>query len=86
MTKPRMTTKELVAHLNEHGIPATIDGFNKWSLYGGGPKPVAKWGRIKLFDPAEALALAEKRLRPVDSSALSQLPVLEIANNSPEAA
>jgi hypothetical protein len=69
MSLPRMTTRQVVAHLNEHGYPSTVHQFYKWSLYGDGPKPVAKWGRNKLYDPAEALALAERRLRPVVSAA-----------------
>jgi len=69
MAKLLMTVREVVAYLNDpHGIPTTENGFNKWT-YSDGPKPVAKWGRIRLFDPDEALDLAQKRLKRLRAAA-----------------
>jgi hypothetical protein len=61
------TRKQLVDFLRDAGYPVTIHAMNKYCspAIDKGPKPVAYWGRLPLYDPADALQWAERRLRPV---------------------
>jgi hypothetical protein len=61
------TRKQLVEFLREAGYPVTIHALNKFCspAVDTGPRPVAYWGRLPLYDPTDALQWAEARLKPV---------------------
>jgi hypothetical protein len=66
MQTQRMTRKQMVDHLRQHGYPigdSTIDKLCAPTV-NEGPPVAAWWGRRPLYDPDEALAWAEKRTRP----------------------
>jgi hypothetical protein len=67
---PRLTRKQLAEFLAGHGIPTSYSTLEKLCApaINRGPPVAAWWGRRPLYDPAEALAWAESRLRPMRPS------------------
>jgi hypothetical protein len=65
--KPRLTRTELGAHLRGHGYPISNSVLNKLCMQSvnQGPPVSCWWGRRPLYDPAEGIAWAEARTRPV---------------------
>jgi hypothetical protein len=70
-TKPLMTRRQLVEHLNDNGIPITLRSLNQRCApaRAEGPEPEAFWGRIALYNPEKALQWARALLRPVTEAA-----------------
>jgi hypothetical protein len=66
-TKPRLTRKQLGEHLRKLGYPIGNSTLVKLCApsIGQGPPVAAWWGNRPLYDPDEAAAWAESRLRPV---------------------
>jgi hypothetical protein len=62
---PFLTRKQLLAFLNAEGIPIGKSTLDKLCALGQGPPVAAWWGRQALHRPAESLAWAMARLRPV---------------------
>ena len=60
-----MTTAVLAEWLTEQGYPITKNSLNKHRHEKTGPEPYAKWGRCFLYRPADALAWAEARVKPI---------------------
>jgi hypothetical protein len=67
----RLTRRQAVTFLNREGFPVTFHAFNKYCSpkRDEGPRPVAFWGRLPLYEPPDLLRWAEARLRPVPSAA-----------------
>ena len=65
----RMTRKETAAFLRQRGFPIGNSTLNKLCMpsSGQGPLVAAWWGRRPLYDPADALAWAEARVRPAQN-------------------
>jgi hypothetical protein len=65
------TRKQLVDFLRGAGYPVTMHAMNKYCspARNEGPPVIAYWGRLPLYDPADALQWAEARLRPVSTQA-----------------
>jgi len=70
----RMTRKEIAAYLRQRGIPIGDSTLDKLCMprVNEGPPVAAWWGRRPLYDPADALAWAEARIRPARSCASQQ--------------
>jgi hypothetical protein len=66
-TKPRLTRKQLGAHLRQQGFPIGDSTLTKVCApsIGEGPPVAAWWGRRPLYDPDAGIAWAESRLRQV---------------------
>jgi hypothetical protein len=62
----RKTREQLVVLLRDRGYPISLSTLHKMCMRtrNQGPKPVAYWGKRPLYDPDEAIAWAESRLRP----------------------
>jgi hypothetical protein len=62
----RMTRKQMAIYLREQGIPIGDSTLDKLCMRPAneGPPVAAWWGRRPLYDPADALAWAEARMRP----------------------
>jgi hypothetical protein len=61
----RMTRGQLAAFLRRNGIPIGDSTLDKLCMptVNEGPPVAAWWGRRPLYDPADALAWAEARMR-----------------------
>jgi hypothetical protein len=68
--KPRMTRKQLGAHLRKNGYPISDSVLNKICApaVGDGPPIDSWWGARPLYDPDQGLVWAESRLRRSSSS------------------
>jgi hypothetical protein len=68
-TKPgaRMTRKQLLQHLHDHGYPFSESFFDKLCApaVNQGPPAVTRFGGRLMYDPDSALVWAESRCRPV---------------------
>jgi hypothetical protein len=63
---PRYLTKrELSAFLKSRGYPISVSTLDKLLMpsRNEGPPPTGMWGNRLLFEPAKALAWAERRFR-----------------------
>jgi hypothetical protein len=62
----RMTRRQIAAYLREQGVPVGDSTLDKLCMptVNEGPPVAAWWGRRPLYDPDEALAWAEARMRP----------------------
>ena len=62
----KMTRKKTGAFLRQRGFPIGDGTLDKLCMpsCADGPPVAAWWGRRPLYDPADVLAWAEKRLRP----------------------
>jgi hypothetical protein len=62
----KMTRKQTAVYLRELGIPIGDSTLDKLCMPSAnqGPPVAAWWGRRPLYDPADALAWAEARMRP----------------------
>jgi hypothetical protein len=68
-TPPRVTRRQAVEVLNEHGFPTSYSTLAKITSpsqleEGLGPPPVAYFGKHPLFDVQQLLAWAEQKLTP----------------------
>jgi hypothetical protein len=61
----RLTRDQLLVFLHDNGVPIGRSTLVKLCspCIGGGPPVVAWWGRRPLYDPEQALAWAEARMR-----------------------
>jgi hypothetical protein len=66
MLEQRMTRREAAAFLRERGFPIGNGTLDKLCMptSGEGPPVAGWWGRRPLYDAADVLAWAEKRIRP----------------------
>jgi hypothetical protein len=66
-SKPRMTRRQLAAHLRELGYPISDSVMNKLCApaVGEGPPVAVWWGNRPLYDVDAGIAWAEARTRPV---------------------
>jgi hypothetical protein len=63
--KKRLTRTQLTAYLRECGVPIGDSTLDKLCMpaVNKGPPVAVWWGRRPLYDPADALAWAEARMR-----------------------
>jgi len=68
-----MTRRQIAAYLREHGVPVGDSTLDKLCMptVNEGPPVAAWWGRRPLYDPEEALAWAESRMRPAQTTTIS---------------
>jgi hypothetical protein len=64
-SSPYMTVDQLGEHLRANGFPIKTSTLKIYCIpsVAKGPKPVMRWGRRVLFDPAEGLEWARTKLR-----------------------
>jgi hypothetical protein len=83
----RMTRRQIAKYLREHGVPVGDSTLDKLCMptVNEGPPVAVWWGRRPLYDPADALAWAEGRMRRdqnYTSRALKPLPVEQVNSSS----
>jgi hypothetical protein len=68
--KPRLTRKQLSEFLRAQGYPISKSVLDKLCMpsLNQGPPAAAWWGTRPLYDPDQAIAWAEQRLRPARAS------------------
>jgi hypothetical protein len=67
----KMTRKKAAAYLRQRGFPIGDSTLDKLCMPSSadGPPVAAWWGRRPLYEPADVLAWAEAKLRPVQTCA-----------------
>jgi hypothetical protein len=63
--KRLLTRRQLAEFLTQHGFPISVSQLDKYAMVGrdDGPPIAGYWARYAMYDPAEALPWAERRLR-----------------------
>jgi hypothetical protein len=79
-----MTRKETAAYLRQRGFPIGDSTLDKLCMPSSaqGPPIAAWWGRRPLYDPTDALAWAEARMRPAHCVSKSRTGIQQINSDA----
>lgn len=70
--QPHMTRVQVAEYLAQHGYPISPRTLMNLAVRGEGPPVVGYWGRRALYDPANSLTWAQRRVRSAHHAAARQ--------------